>query len=378
MAKVRGYSSYRGRGPMWKVIAAAFLAAVIMASLGVFLLQQNIVYDTGGNARLVFPWQRTQDESGTPDDTSSDVPDSPSPGVPDDDESAFPGGTESESAVAEDPEPLPPPDTFRVYAVQAAPVTEEVYWNVAGLAEETGYEAVSVLLKDTEGMIYFDAPSALSGTVRTRFGTDDALRMLTGSDLYTIAAVNCFLDPHASNSNVRRYALMNTGGYIFFDGFEGGYRTNWLDPSKDNAREYLCNLVRDAASMGFREILLLSPGYPPAGQLDKIAYGAVPVAENLSQFYSEIRSALSEYDVKISMEVPKSILLDGGEDPSGLSLELIAPYVDRIYAIVEADEIERCAEAVASVRNGEIGFMPELTEIPDPAPYRYMYNPDMS
>ena len=135
-------------------------------------------------------------------------------------------------------------------------------------------------------------------------------------------------------------------------------------------RTYLCNLARDAAELGFDEILLTDACYPSVGRLDRILYGDLPKEENLALFLSEMRKALEGFNVKISIEVPKEILLDR-QTPhlSGLSIDVIAPYVDRVYAKVDPSEIETCAEALAGV----LMFVPELSELPDPAPVRYVF-----
>ena len=169
--------------------------------------------------------------------------------------------------------------------------------------------------------------------------------------------------------NVDRYGLKNTGTYIFYD----GNLTNWLDPGKAAAREFLCGLAVDAAQLGFKEILLTAVGYPTEGKLDKIAYGSTPIGENLTQFLSEMRSALDPYGVKLSIELPKSMLIGNG-DASGMTLDIAAPWVDRVYSSVMLSEIDACAEAVSAARaDGSLEFVPELRgALPTPNPARYL------
>ena len=86
---------------------------------------------------------------------------------------------------------------------------------------------------------------------------------------HTIARLSCFHDPKAANRDVEGMGLKNTGGYIFYD----GNNSQWLDPAKSAAREYLCKLAKEAAELGFDEILLTDVSYPIVGKLDKIAGG---------------------------------------------------------------------------------------------------------
>ena len=56
MATPKGYSSYRGRTPGWKVLVAILLGLVILVAAGFLLLQEHLVYDDSGLPRLELPW----------------------------------------------------------------------------------------------------------------------------------------------------------------------------------------------------------------------------------------------------------------------------------------------------------------------------------
>ena len=107
--------------------------------------------------------------------------------------------------------------------------------------------AVAVTLKDG-GTLYFDPNLTIHGTVKTETDTAEVLQEITGavSGYHTIAKISCFHDSKAANSDVEGLGLKNTGGFIFYD----GNNTQWLDPGKAAAREYLCGIVRAAAELG--------------------------------------------------------------------------------------------------------------------------------
>ena len=370
MPKVKGYTSYRGRGPLWKLVVTVLLLSVILASFGVLLLQRNMVVDSDGTRQVQFPWQEEADaasENPPPADAET-VPDDAGTVPPDSD-----AETATDEPATEEPEPEqnPAPDIFRVYPVQATPLSVATYDEISWLLRRnSGYNAVSVCLKDTEGWVYFDSPNIIYTEVLTESkniapDTTEALKQLTAADTHTIATLACFRDWRASNGNVRA-RLRNLSGRIFQDGNEDF----WIDPAREITRTYLCNLARDAAELGFDEILLTDACYPSVGRLDRILYGDLTKEENLATFFSEVRKALEPFNVVLSVEVPKEILLDK-ETPhlSGLSVDVIAPYVDRVYAKVEASEVEACTEALAGV----LMFVPELSALPSPAPARYVY-----
>ena len=375
MAKVvKGYTSYRGRGPLWKLVLTVFLLAVILASLAVVLLQRNIVVESDGTRQVHFPWQEEANagtEAENPDAQSLDDETTTPPEDADAELSGAEAAPDEQDAGESEPEPPAAPDFFHVYPVQATPLSvatyEEISWLLRG---NSTYNAVSVSLKDTEGWVYFDSPNIIYTEVITESkniaaDTTEALKRLTAADTHTIATLACFRDWRASNGNVRA-RLRNLSGRIFQDGNEDF----WIDPAREVTRTYLCNLARDAAELGFDEILLTDACYPSVGRLDRILYGDLSREENLATFFSEVRKTLEPYHVVFSVEVPKEILLNrDATHLSGLSIDVIAPYVDRVYAKVDPSEVQACTDALAGV----LMFVPELSTLPDPAPARYVY-----
>ena len=328
----RGYRSYRGRTPRWKILAAVALVLVIAAAVGVIMLQEYVVYDGSGMPHLRLP-----------------------------------GGTET---VREEPQeeeevelviqPAPEAPHVHVLSLQETPLT------AAGLeaADTAGYDALAVTLKDSAGRVYFDA-SAVTGAVRTADDTAAALAALTArEELHTVARISCFHDPPAANAQIDEMGLKNTGGYIFYD----GSNSQWLDPAKPAARQYLCALARAAAELGFDEILLTDVSYPTEGKLDKVAYGDGDAAairrESLEVFLEEMRAALEPYEVTLSVELSQETVRTGADEAGGMTLSAAAAAAERIYVPAEASQAEALAEAVAAAGE-DVDFVPELTA---PAP----------
>ena len=329
MTRSRGYHSYRGRTPKWKVVLAIVLVLVILGAVGFMVLQEHIVYDGTGTPHLRLPQQETED-TGTP---------------PEEDEPV--------EVVIQEPEG---PQEIHAFSLPAQALTQQTV--EAALAEpQAECNAVAVTLKDSAGLVYFDAAGAVSGTVRTEADTTAALEALTGQeDLYTVARISCFHDPKAANAEVESMGLKNTGGYIFYD----GNNSQWLDPAKPEARQYLTGIIREAAALGFDEILLTDVSYPTEGKLDKIAYGEVDRQAQLGAFLAEVRLALEGYDVTLSVELPETAVLNGAEETSGASLAQFAPHVDRLYAVTTSDRTTALS-ALAAAAEGTPDFVAELS-----------------
>ena len=331
MGGTKGYRSYRGRVSKGRVVLIVVLVLVILASVAVIWLQDYVVYDEDGRAHVVLPWQEQQPaEEETP--------------------------PQNVEVTIQEPEQ---PERLAVFSVSAAPLTQSAWQEeriAASASSSLVYNAVALTLKDSAGHICFAAAGAADGTVTTAEDTAAALTEMTESSYHTIARMSCFLDPIAARADVEGMGLKNTGGYIYYDGND----LNWLDPSKPAARQYLCGLAREIADLGFDEILLTDVGYPTTGPLDKIDYNGADRAESIRTFLEELRSALAEYDVVISIELPAEVLTAGTDDTAGLVLADIAPLVDRIYAVTTADQIPALTAAVTAASEAT-DFAAELT-----------------
>lgn len=325
-----GYRSYRGKTPKWKILLAVVLVLIIIASLAFIRLQSYITYDESGTPHLWMP------------------------------EKPAAGGAEQRPAASLVVEEAPPEEeTPAAYTLilPAAPVTtaEEA---TALLSTARTADGVVCPLKGEDGRIYFRTASAVSGAVKATDETAQALSAVVSGTEHSAARLVCFLDSRAAGSDVEGKGLKNTGGYIFYD----GNNRQWLDPAKADAQAYLCTLAREAAELGFDELILANVGYPTVGKLNKIAYGDTPVEENLERFLQELTQALKDYDVTLTIEMSAEGILSGGE--GGLSLDLAAKYAQRIAAAAEETELDALASAVAQAE-GEASFVPILTQRPE-------------
>lgn len=324
MAGAKGYRSYRGRGSKLKILLAVLLCLVILAAVGVIVLQEHIVFDENGRPRLEIPWQSEPEEE--------------DPGELD--------------LVIEEPEG---PPAVQAYFVQDTPLTASAW----AAARTQGAQAYAVTVKDSSGKVYFDSKTAVRGTVETEEDTAAALAELSQGE-YSIARLSCFLDPIAAKADVEGMGLKNTGGYIFYD----GNNLNWLDPSKTGTQEYLSGLAVECASMGFDEILLTDFGFPTEGKLNKIAYPEAGMQASLQAFLTAMRTALDAAgytDVLLSVELPAEVISTGAAETAGLVLAEIAPKVDRIYAVATEEQVNALSQAVTDA--GSL-FMPELSAAP--------------
>ena len=339
MVGTKGYSSYRGRGPKWKILLAILLVLVIAVAASVIYLQQFLVYGADGSRQIRLPWQT--EEKAPPPDGEGEAPEN----QPDVD------------VVVQEPEDQGPKETA-AFSLPAQALTQALWQETE---KPSGANAVAVRLKTSNGTVYFNAANAVSGAVETEMDTAAALAAVTAQEgLHTIASVACLQDFKAANADVEGRGLKNTGGYIFYD----GNNSLWLDPAKPGTREYVCALAKEIAELGFDELLLTDFSYPTVGKINKIHYNTdVPLANNLDLLLSDLNTALESYDILLSVEVPEAVIAEGPDTVAGLDLNRLVSRVDRVYAVTTPEKAETLSNLVAQAAGaeGKTEFIPELT-----------------
>lgn len=339
MVGTKGYSSYRGRGPKWKILLAILLVLVIAVASSVIYLQQFLVYGADGSRQIRLPWQT--EEKAPPPDGEGEAPEN----QPDVD------------VVVQEPEDQGPKETA-AFSLPAQALTQALWQETE---KPSGANAVAVRLKTSNGTVYFNAANAVSGAVETELDTAAALAAVTAQEgLHTIASVACLQDFKAANADVEGRGLKNTGGYIFYD----GNNSLWLDPAKPGTREYVCALAKEIAELGFDELLLTDFSYPTVGKINKIHYNTdVPLANNLDLLLSDLNTALESYDILLSVEVPEAVIAEGPDTVAGLDLNRLVSRVDRVYAVTTPEKAETLSNLVAQAAGaeGKTEFVPELT-----------------
>ncbi len=339
MVGTKGYSSYRGRGPKWKILLAILLVLVIAVAASVIYLQQFLVYGADGSRQIRLPWQT--EEKAPPPDGEGEAPEN----QPDVD------------VVVQEPEDQSPKETA-AFSLPAQALTQALWQETE---KPSGANAVAVRLKTSNGTVYFNAANAVSGAVETELDTAAALAAVTAQEgLHTIASVACLQDFKAANADVEGRGLKNTGGYIFYD----GNNSLWLDPAKPGTREYVCALAKEIAELGFDELLLTDFSYPTVGKINKIHYNTdVPLANNLDLLLSDLNTALESYDILLSVEVPEAVIAEGPDTVAGLDLNRLVSRVDRVYAVTTPEKAETLSNLVAQAAGaeGKTEFVPELT-----------------
>lgn len=336
----RGYSSYSGRSSKGKRAIAVLLVLVILGAAGFALLQNRVYYDADGKAHLRRPQKETEVEQ---------------PLSPEDVELVIETGKPDDSPAKGDQSTTKYASAFLITEETMAQGADAV--NAAWLSGMENCQAGAVTLKDDIGRVWFDAASAIPGSVSASGALSEAVRNLAQSSQYTIARISTLHDPMTAKQWVTDMGLRNRSGYIFYD----GNNSQWLDANKPRTRQKICELVAETAQLGFDEILLTDLTYPTEGNLENVNDGGVNRAETLEAFLREIRAALPE-GVKLSLELPAETILNGENAVAGHVLKDLVPLVDAIYVKTDAAEVAALQNAVVRISK-DCAVIPELSQM---------------
>ena len=194
-----------------------------------------------------------------------------------------------------------------------------------------------VVTENDDGTVTYDTQTAARDTVTTGGPeTLTSLKTLLSGYTWTVARIACFADMDFANAQPDQAGLLRTGdGWLWYD----DDAACWLDPGKAAAREYLVQLCKECAELGFDEILLDYCTYPVHGRLDRIDYGSVTnLTDTLSVFVEGVREALPK-TTALSVLVRDQVTADAND--GGVTLALLTEHFDRIY--VDTDTVDAAA-----------------------------------
>ncbi len=320
-----GYGSYHGRSgfrTFLKILIVLLMIVLLLAIGAFFFLERYLVYDTDG-AHLEIPFFQW---GGSP--SPSQVSSQPSPG----------GGlavVPSPPVVTPTPipTPTPTPEPQTLQAVQL-PRTALYDGTAAQQMASGGGNAVLFDMKADDGTLGYISSLEIAkaaGVSASDPALNAAIQALCQEDLYTIARVSCFRD-HTTPRKLNRLSIKTNSGYNWSDERE----LRWMSPTNQEVQQYITGICVELAALGFDEIVLDNAAYPTAGNLHYIkkgsAYDAAQFSTIVSEFYTQVRTALAVYpDVKLSIVTDAETVAAGTNTTSGQSIANLLQTADRLW-----------------------------------------------
>ena len=234
------------------------------------------------------------------------------------------------------PDQSPAPNPLQAVYLPLDSITDGSYEKVL---PQNHCNAAIFDMKDAQGRLGFvsDHPLAIaSGASAADPELNEAIRTMNQEDdLYTIARITCFRDDTLTAQRPD-LALLRASGSPWRD--KDG--APWLAPASGDVQSYLLDLCREAAALGFDEVLLTQCYYPTEGNLDEFSgtqYDSDAPETVLEDFYSEVRTLLQDQGVRLSILWMDTPVNEEGRPLSGQTLQGAVLGADRVW-VLEAEK----------------------------------------
>lgn len=308
-----GYDPYHGRSrgrTALKILIGILLAALVLSVAALLLLEPYIRYSADG-VRVELPFFQS---------TGEEEPEPPAGSVP-------------IQVVTPEPTPSPTPEpeeTFRGLSLSLEQLEE-----AGDLLEAAGADAAILTMKDAEGALSYQSQTAW-GTSSAQDGVNDTITAFTGGELYAAAYLSCFRDNTLPRAD-RALSIHSSSGNWWDD-----EQVRWLSPLSEQARAYVVQVCAETAALGFDELILDSCSFPDRGTVSAIKtdsnYDPQTRTETMETFFQELEESLKDYpELKLSV-VTSLEVLQGEDDGSGLTLDLLKRYAHRVLVALPEGE----------------------------------------
>lgn len=197
------------------------------------------------------------------------------------------------------------PPVKGLYVTAYAAVSKKMD-TIIDIANTTEVNAVVIDVKSDDGYVTVETDNPLakeigSDTNPTLSDARNMIKDLKEQGIYTIARIVCFKDPYLASSKPE-YAIKNPDGSLWT------YRgIPWLNPYYDETWEYIVDVAKSAAEVGFDEIQFDYIRFESSSQLKKLDLGPkskeVSRQEIILEFLDYALTELEPYGIEVSADV---------------------------------------------------------------------------
>jgi len=208
---------------------------------------------------------------------------------------------------------------------------------IINLIKNTELNSIVIDIKDYTGRIPFGTDSKLIKEIGSEkiFISDmkELIRKLHKEEIYVIARIAVFEDNYLPRERPD-LALKRAGGGLW----EDNKGLAWLDPSSKEVWDYVVEIARESAKIGFDEINLDYIRFPSDGETGSIIYPfwdrKTPKKEIIRQFFEYFSQRIKPTGVFISVDLFGLTLTSETDLNIGQWIEDAALYFDYICPMV--------------------------------------------
>lgn len=238
----------------------------------------------------------------------------------------------------------------------------ESFQNLLALVDDTELNTMVIDVKDDEGRITYEMglESVRQMGANTRYIKDmeGLMKQLKEHQVYTIARIVCFKDPYLA-ANRPELALKKPDGTPVTD----ANGLAWVNPYREEVWEYLTEVAKAAAEMGFDEIQFDYVRFPIGSDADAAVYGVdmqtYTRQQAITNFLTYATGELSQVGVPVTADVFGTIIgSDTDKERTGQDYPSLGSIIDVLCPMVYPSHYG----------NNVFGL-----EVPDAHPYETVY-----
>lgn len=292
-------------------------------------------------------------EEETPDEPSADEPQEELTPEPD-------SAEELEAYLAQDPRE--PREVKGIFITGAVAGTQNTMPALTQMVEDTPLNAMVIDIKNDSGEVTYEMGLPLAEKIgaQVRYVSDmpELIRQLKEKNIYLIARIVAFKDPILAE-NRPKYAVKNPDGSVFHD--NNGLA--WVNPYREEVWDYLIDLSKEAAALGFDEIQYDYIRFSTAQGIAEADFGKAAKGRTrqdaITGFLTKAYETLAPMGVYVSVDVFGTIICNETDGKLiGQDYVEMAKHCDYICPMVYPSHYVNNAYGIA---------------VPDAAPYDLIY-----
>ena len=236
------------------------------------------------------------------------------------------------------PQHISTPDAVRaIYMSSWVAGTPSIREPLVEFVRTSEVNAIVIDVKDYSGKVSFRT----GDPIIEKMGSEEErvpnmrsfIEELHRNDIYTIARISVFQDPHVV-AKMPEIAVRTKEGTVWKD----RKGITWVDPASTEMWKYIIRVAHAAEAVGFDELNFDYVRFPSDGNMKNIAFpvwdGIVPRSDVLENFFAYLDTELSKLPIPISLDLFGMTMTNTDDLNIGQVLEKAAPHADYIAPMV--------------------------------------------
>jgi len=274
------------------------------------------------------------------------------------------------------PTPIPPTASIPVKGLYLTPNS------VAGkldkyieLANTTEINSFVIDIKDDLGKICYETQVPLAvkhGAWEKRYDVKEVIRLLHENNIKVIGRIVTFNDPEMPLKEPDMSLKKNDGSVFKVN--VNNYHLAWLDPSKKDAWQYIADISKEAAALGFDELQYDYIRFPETTTYKyKMDYLEKEKSEYIREFMQFIREQVP--GITLSADIFGNVCIQSADGGGiGQTLETISEVFDYISPMIYPSHFANDHPTHYSGNGKGTNINGVLYPKPDLEPYKVLYN----